>query len=158
MVRLAQAEDAAVIFRMVRDSAIEQGGEQELCVDAASMLEDGFAQQPPRFECLLAEEDGETAGIALYFFIYSTWTSRMSVYLEDLYVAPAYRRRGVAHQLMRELARIGQAHLCTQMRWLVLRENTKAIRFYESIGADLSRDTASARIVGDALLRLVESA
>jgi GNAT superfamily N-acetyltransferase len=155
-VRLAQAADVEVIYQMVRESAIEQGGEHELCVDPANLLQDGFALQPPRFQCLLAEQDGKPAGIALYFLIYSTWTSRLSVYLEDIYVAPAYRRQGAARLLMQELARIACDNGCFQARWLVLRENTSAIRFYESIGAELVEDTASARILGSALTRLAE--
>lgn len=80
-------------------------------------------------------------GLALYFFIYSTWTSRNGLYLEDLYVAPQFRRRGVARALMAQSGQTAQDAGCRYMRWLVLHNNRSAIRFYESIGAHVAGET-----------------
>src|SRR6266436_6747283 len=137
IVRAAREEDVQTIYEMLRDSAAAQGDENALCVDPENLRQDGFLTTPPKYWCLLAEVDGQPAGIALYFFIYSTWTSRQQVYLEDLYVSPHFRRRGVARSLMSELARIASVSGCLRIRWLVLRENAAAIDFYQSIGADL---------------------
>jgi ribosomal protein S18 acetylase RimI-like enzyme len=155
-VRPAQAEDVAAIYRMLRESAAAQGSVEELCVDAENLREDGFERTPPRFRCLLAEVDGQPAGLALCFFPYSTWTSRMAVYLEDLYVAPEFRRHGVARVLMTELAKIAVDAGCLFIRWLVLRENAAALAFYDSIGAEVSEGWASMRLEREHLLRLAK--
>jgi GNAT superfamily N-acetyltransferase len=150
-IRLAQPSDVPAVYRMVRESAVEQGGEQDLCADPENLVEDGFRLSPPRFECLLAEAAGQPAGIALYYWTYSTWTSRRGVYIEDLYVAPDFLRRGVARSLMIELAKIAAAAGCRQMRWLVLRENRSAVRFYESLGAVASPDSFGMQLKGKTL-------
>ncbi|HLJ87171.1 MAG TPA: GNAT family N-acetyltransferase [Candidatus Angelobacter sp.] len=139
--RHATKEDVLVIYRMLMESAVSQNGAGEVCANPENLLEDGFSSTP-RFQCLVAECDGEPAGIAVYFSIYSTWTSRKGCYLEDLYVAPQFRRRGVAHALMTELSGIARDSGCGYMRWLVLRDNHSAIRFYESIGARIAGETA----------------
>jgi GNAT superfamily N-acetyltransferase len=139
-IRAARPEDVEAIYEMLRASAAHQRAEHELCVDPSSLLEDGFTRQPPRFQCLVAECDGQVAGIALFFLVYSTWTSRTAVYLEDLYVSPQVRRRGVARALMGELAQIANSSACRFIRWLVLSDNVEATRFYESLGAELSED------------------
>jgi GNAT superfamily N-acetyltransferase len=155
-VRLAQAEDVPTICRMLRESAAAQGSEEDLCVDPDNLREDGFILTPPRFQCLLAEVGGQPAGIALYCFTYSTWTSRTGAYLEDLYVAPSFRRTGVARSLMAQLAKIAVGAGCLHIQWMVIRENTSAVRFYESIGADLSREWSSMRIERENLTRLAK--
>jgi GNAT superfamily N-acetyltransferase len=155
-VRLAQQDDVPTIYRMLRESAAAQNGEEDLCVDPNSLREDGFGLAPPRFQCLLAELGRQPAGIALYYFTYSTWTSRTVAYLEDLYVTPGFRRQGVARLLMAELAKIAIGAGCLQVRWLVLRENASATGFYESIGAKLSREWSSMRIERENLKRLAK--
>lgn len=139
--RRATKLDIPAIHGMLVKAAIAQDGQTDVCVDPENLLEDGFSSNP-RFQCLMAECDGEPAGLALYFFIYSTWTSRNGLYLEDLYVAPQFRRRGVARALMTELAQLAQGAGCRYMRWLVLRSNRSAIRLYESIGAKIADETA----------------
>ena len=134
VVRAAEAADVPVLFEMLRGTAREQGNEDELCVDEAALRDDGFGPAP-RFLALVAECDGQPAGIALYFFNYSTWTSRNGLYLEDLFVAPAFRRAGVARAMMRWLEAIAVEHHCRRLQWLVMRENAGAIRFYEALGA-----------------------
>jgi GNAT superfamily N-acetyltransferase len=88
---------------------------------------------------LIAEQDGNAVGLALYFFIYSTWTSREGLYLEDLYVRPECRKQGIARELMRELARVAQQNGCGRMIWLVLRGNP-AVKFYRRLGAAALED------------------
>jgi GNAT superfamily N-acetyltransferase len=134
VIRTAVVADVPVLLEMLRATAREQGNEDALCVDTAALREDGFGSAP-RFQALIAERDGQPAGIALYFFTYSTWTSRDGLYLEDLYVAPAFRRLGVARDLMRRLEAIAVERGCGRFQWLVLRDNAPAIRFYEAEGA-----------------------
>ena len=135
-VRHANRADVFVLYEMLLASAVAQGGESELCVNPKNLLEDGFGEDWSRFQCLLAEVDGRIAGIALYFFIYSTWTSRCILYLEDLFVKPLARRHGVARALMAKLAAIAVEGGCKEARWLVLTDNLPARRFYEAIGAE----------------------
>jgi GNAT superfamily N-acetyltransferase len=138
-IRPASEDDVETIYAMLRASAIDQDGLEKLCVTSANLREDGFGPNP-RFECLLAEVDGAVAGLALYFNTYSTWNSRAGLYLEDLYVAPEFRRNGVARVLMEELVKIAQSIGARRINWLVLRNNARAICFYASIRAESLND------------------
>jgi GNAT superfamily N-acetyltransferase len=133
-IRPAQASDTPLLFEMLRASATDQGSPESLAVTEADLLDDGFGPDP-RFHCLIAEHDGAPAGLALYFFNYSTWVSRKGLYLEDIYVDPRFRRAGVARALMQRLKAIAKDEGCRRMQWLVLRENTSAVQLYRSIGA-----------------------
>jgi GNAT superfamily N-acetyltransferase len=137
--RPAQAGDAPLLFQMLRESAVAQGSPDALAVTEADLLEDGFGPHP-RFQCVIAEVDQTPAGMALYFFNYSTWVSRQGLYLEDLYVTPKFRRGGVARALLDHLAVIARNEGCRRMQWLVHRNNHAAIRLYQSFGARLQND------------------
>jgi GNAT superfamily N-acetyltransferase len=133
-IRPAREDDAALIYEMLKASATEQGFPDELAVTEDSVREDGFGPQP-RFRVLIAEADSTPAGMALFFINYSTWGSRLGLYLEDLYVRPEYRRSGVALALLRRLAALAREENCGRFQWVVHRENERAIRLYESFGA-----------------------
>lgn len=133
-IRPARADEAALVLDMLRATSAEQGNEHELCVDLEAMREDGFGSAP-RFQVLIAEIDARPAGFALYFFNYSTWISRNGLYLEDLYVRPEFRRLGVARELMQRVKAIADEHGCGRIQWMVLRQNTPAVRLYERLGA-----------------------
>ena len=152
-IRPAVAGDVPTILALLAKSAEAQGSPSSLCVDAESLLRDGFGPQP-RFHALLAEADGRPAGLALYFFQYSTWISTNGLYLEDLYVEPEFRRRGVARHLMCELARIARDHDCGRFQWLVMRTNESAIRFYESVGAKVAEDWSLMYVLRDGIEHL----
>ncbi|MBV8207228.1 MAG: GNAT family N-acetyltransferase [Acidobacteria bacterium] len=123
---------------MLRASAVEQGGLASFCATKQNLAEDGFGPGP-RFHVLLASAGGKPAGLALYFYIYSTWTSRNGLYLEDLYIKPRYRKQGLARALMERLQAIAVENGCGRMMWLVLRDNP-AVGFYRSIGAAALKD------------------
>ena len=133
--RPARADEAPLVLEMLRATAAEQGNEHELCVTLDDVREDGFGPSP-RFDVLLAEADGRAVGMALYFFDYATWTSRNGLYLEDLYVHPAYRRHGIARALMTHLKAIARERGCGRLNWVVQRHNANAVKFYESLGAE----------------------
>ena len=157
MIRPANERDVPVIYQMLRESAAAQDAEDALCVDPANLLEDGFRANPPRFQCLIAEVDGQAAGMALYYFDYSTWISRSGVFLEDLYVRPAARRRGVARALMVRMAEIASGAGSLRMAWLVLKENVGAAEFYGEIGAQHLSDWSVMRLGPEELKRLAQS-
>jgi len=136
VVRPARAEDVPFLFEMLHASGVEQGHPEQLAVDVESLRADGFGPSP-RFHVLIAEDAGVPAGVALYYFNYSTWVARDGLYLEDLFVDRAHRRRGVARALMSRLGEIARERGCGRVQWLVLHDNAPAIRFYEALGASM---------------------
>lgn len=153
MIRFAGPEDAATILAFIRDLA-----DYEREPDAVEVTEAELAAQMrepiPPFECLLAEEDGEPLGFALFFHTYSTWRGRRGVWLEDLFVPPAHRGRGVGAALLTELARIAVDRGCARFEWSVLDWNEPAIRFYRSLGAQPQDEWTRWRLDGAALATL----
>ena len=157
VVRDARAEDVPTIHAMLRESAFDQGFEDAVAVTEAQLLVDGFGLNP-RFYALIAELDGSPAGMALYFFNYSTWGSRDGLYLEDLYVGSTFRKRGVARALMIRLAQIAVARGCGRFQWVVHGGNASAVRMYESVGAEMLMEWRLMSLKREAIARLAASA
>jgi GNAT superfamily N-acetyltransferase len=103
---------------------------------------------------VIAEAEGEAAGFALFFHNYSTFLGRPGIYLEDLYVRPELRGRGVGRALLAHLARLAVERGCGRLEWWVLDWNEPAIRFYRALGAEPMDDWTVFRVSGDALERL----
>jgi len=120
---------------------------------AARLGRHGFAR-PPYFEALVCHRGPRPVGFALYFFTYSTFRARPTLYLEDLFVVPAARRQGVGTRLLGALARRARRRGCGRMEWAVLDWNTSAIRFYRRLGATVRRAWLPVRLDGPALARL----
>jgi GNAT superfamily N-acetyltransferase len=116
---------------------------------AASLFPAG--QAAPAAHCILAEVDGAVAGFALYFFNYSTFLARPGLYLEDLFVKPEVRSRGLGKALLLHLAKIANQRGCGRMEWCVLDWNQPAIEFYESLGARRMKEWQVCRLTGAAL-------
>lgn len=108
----------------------------------------------PFAEVLLAEVAGRPAGFALYFHNYSTFRARPGIYLEDLYVLPELRGKGVGKALLRELARIAVRRGCARLEWSVLDWNEPAIQFYRSLGALPQDEWTAYRVTDEALEQL----
>jgi len=155
-IRPARPEDVPEILAMLRESAADQGEPDAVIVSEGELRDDLFGAMP-RAHALVAESGGTCAGLALHFFNYSTWTSRLGLYLEDLYVRPEHRGSGLARRMMIELARIAVDAGCGRLHWTVLRSNGRAIRFYQKIGAHLFEDWAPMVLTGDALRKLADS-
>jgi GNAT superfamily N-acetyltransferase len=151
--RAAGPDDAHVIHRLIVDLATYEREPQAVVVTPAELRAQLAAARPP-FECLLAEVDDAVAGFALYFHNYSTWRGRPGLYLEDLFVEPAFRGRGIGKQLLVRLAQIAVERRCARMEWAVLDWNAPAIGFYESLGARPVGDWTIFRLVDESLLRL----
>ena len=111
---------------------------------------------PPAAEALLAFEDDNPAGFAVYFHTYSTFLARRGMYLEDLYVSPEYRRRGLGTLLLRRVAAIAVERGCGRFEWVARDWNTDAHRLYEDLGAEMLPELRVFRIHGDALRQLAE--
>jgi len=138
-IRPAQTSDVPLLFEMLCASGVDQGFPNSIAVTEPDLLEDGFGPDP-RFHCVIAEVDEKPAGMALYFFNYSTWISRLGLYLEDLYVAPGFRRAGVARALLDHLVAIARQRNCRRMQWLVYSGNEAALQLYRSYGAESQED------------------
>lgn len=151
--RAATPDDAAAIHRLIVDLATYEREPEAVVVTPAELRAQLAATRPP-FECLLAEVDGEVVGFALYFHNYSTWRGRPGLYLEDLFVQPALRGRGIGKQLLVKLAQIAVERGCARMEWAVLDWNAPAIGFYESLGAQPLTEWTIFRLTGEPLLRL----
>jgi GNAT superfamily N-acetyltransferase len=104
--------------------------------------------------CMMAEWDGNPAGFALYFYNFSTFLAKPGIYIEDLFVRPDFRRKGIARAMFRHLAQKALAEGCGRLEWWVLDWNEDAIRFYESLGAAPMSEWTVQRITGDALNKL----
>lgn len=145
--RPATPADADLLFAMVGELADYENLRHELIGNAAA-LADHLSGDRPIVEALLAEWDGQTAGFALFFTNYSTFLTQPGLYLEDLYIRPEYRRRGIGKALLSHLARLVQERAYGRLEWNVLDWNAPAIAFYERMGAKLFPDWRICRVEG----------
>lgn len=155
-IRAAQSADVPTLVALIRDLAVYEHLEHE-CVLSAADLERHLFGPRPYAEALIAEQDGQAAGFALFFHNYSTFLGKPGVYLEDLFVRPAFRRLGIGRRLLQELAALALARDCGRFEWTVLDWNEPAIRFYESLGAELKREWIINRVTGEALRQLAQA-
>jgi len=154
-IREAKAEDVGTILKLIRGLAEYEKAPEAVEATEEDLLRDGFSH-PPRFQCALAEWDGEPVGFALYFYNYSTWKGRHGIFLEDLFVYPEYRGKGIGKALLLHVARIAAAQNCGRYEWLVLDWNTPAIEFYESLGGKRMKEWLPVRVEGKALQELAK--
>jgi GNAT superfamily N-acetyltransferase len=119
------------------------------------MTRDALADPPP-FHVLLAEQDGRVVGYSLFFFTYSTFVARPSLYVEDIFVVPSERGNGAGHAFMRELAREAVRHGCGRMEWSALDWNKPAIAFYERLGARQMSEWRLFRMTMDEFTKVAE--
>ncbi len=124
-----------LILEFIRELADYEREPQAAVATAADLLRDGFGPEP-KFRVDIAEWSGEPAGFALYFWNYSTWQGKPGLYLEDLFVRPRFRGKGIGKALLVHLARVAVKNNCGRLVWQVLDWNTPAIEFYKSLGAD----------------------
>jgi GNAT superfamily N-acetyltransferase len=162
---MTPALDVRVVPATERDtptilSLIKGLAEYERLGDEVEATEDDIRESLfgdwPGAEVVLAYVGSELAGFALFFHNFSTFLGRRGLYLEDLFVLPAYRGRGVGRRLLAHLARVALERKCGRMEWWVLDWNESAIRFYQSIGARPMDDWTVYRLDGDALARLAD--
>ncbi|HLZ79198.1 MAG TPA: GNAT family N-acetyltransferase [Sphingomonas sp.] len=152
-IRPARPGDEAAILRMIRALAAFER-EPDAVVATEAMLTQALFSDGAHVHAHLAERDGRTVGLALWFLNFSTWMGRPGLYLEDLYVDEDERRSGVAQALLTVLAQEALARGCARMDWAVLDWNQDAMRFYERLGARPSADWQPWRLEGEALRRL----
>lgn len=152
-IRTARPEDVAAILRLIRGLAEYEKLAHEVVATEAALHGTLFGDRPAA-EVLLAEAGGQPVGLALFFQNYSTFLARPGIYLEDLFVEPAFRGRGIGKALLQAVARLAVQRGCGRFEWSVLDWNVPAIRFYEALGARPMSDWTVMRVTGDALRRL----
>lgn len=155
-IRQAVPGDVAQIVQFIEDLADYEKLRDHCKADAASLMHWLFGDTP-RAYCLMAEWDGRAAGFALYFYNFSTFLAKPGIYIEDVYVDPAYRRRGIAKALFAHLAAKAVEEGCGRLEWSVLDWNTPAIDFYISLGAVPMKEWIIQRMTGDALTGLASA-
>src|SRR6202050_2408346 len=156
LIRAATVNDVALLRTLIRELA-EFERQLDLCViKEEDLLRDGFGEKP-KFRALIAEWSGQTAGYALFLGYYSTWVGP-GLYLEDIFVRPEFRGKGIGMALLAAVARIALQENCCAMRWEVLDWNERAIELYKSLGAEFRDEWRPVLLTDDALPRLAERA
>ena len=169
-IRPATPADVPTILRFIHELAEYERAPDQVNATEADLLRDGWGLNPdgtaiagaahPAFRALIAQSRAgaeaapEAAGFALYFNSYSTWVGHHGIRLEDLYVTPSCRGRGIGRALLQELARIAVREGCQRLEWDVLTWNEPAIAVYRRIGAVTQEEWRIMRLSGDALLAL----
>jgi GNAT superfamily N-acetyltransferase len=152
-IRPAAARDVPAVHGLIRELA-EYERLTALCTGTADELAASLAADRPAAEVLVAEVDGEIVGFALFFPTFSTFLARPGLWLEDLYVQPAHRARGIGTRLLRAVAALAVERGCGRFEWAVLDWNAPAIGFYERMGATVMPDWRIARVTGGPLEQL----
>jgi GNAT superfamily N-acetyltransferase len=154
-IRPARPGEAGLVLAFVRELAAYEKLTHE-CETTAAMIDDALFGTHPRVFCDIAEWEGEPVGNAIWFLNFSTFSGRSGLYLEDLFVRPAFRGKGIGKALMIHLARACVEKGWTRFEWSVLDWNAPSIAFYKSIGAVLKDEWTICRVSGDALTRLAQ--
>jgi GNAT superfamily N-acetyltransferase len=152
-IRPAAAADIPAILGFIRELADYEKLSHEVVATEALLHEHLFGRRPMA-EVQIAALDDKPVGFALYFHNFSTFLGRPGIYLEDLYVQPAVRGKGVGTALLRTVARIAVDRECGRLEWSVLDWNEPSIRFYENLGATPMSDWTIYRVTGPALKNL----
>jgi len=152
-VRPAAHQDLPLICAYIRELADYERLSHEAQATEADLRAALFGAQPKAF-CDMAEWSGQPAGFALWFYTFSTFKGRHGIYLEDLYVRPEHRGRGVGRALLTGLARRCAAERLGRLEWAVLNWNAPSIAFYESLGARPMKDWTVYRLNDEALQAL----
>jgi GNAT superfamily N-acetyltransferase len=155
-IRRGTARDTPTIVALIRGLADYERLRRHCKATPAGIRRHGFGRTR-YFETLICRRGGRPIGLALYFFTFSTFLARPTLYLEDLFVVPEERGRGAGKALLQALARIAAAKGCGRMEWAVLDWNRPSIAFYESLGARLRKDWILTRLTGPALTRLARA-
>lgn len=151
--RFASREDVPLLLTLIRELAEFEQLLDQVKADEATLSEALFGSRRIA-EVVIAEFEGEPAGFALYFHNFSTFVGRAGLYLEDLYVRPHLRGRGVGRWLIAFVAKIAVERNCGRFEWAVLDWNTRALELYRSLGAVPMDDWTVQRVTGAALQRL----
>ena len=154
-IRNAVASDVPLILTFIHGLAEYEREPNAVVATEEDLLRDGFGPEP-KFRCLIAEWDSKPAGFAFFFHNYSTWRGRPGLYLEDLFVLPELRGKGIGKALLQSVAQIAVRENYYGIRWMVLEWNEPALKFYELLGARVLSEWETMLLTGEALKKLAE--
>ena len=155
VIRRARPGDETEIVAMIRELAEFERAAEECTVIESQISTALFGDDPVGF-CHIAEVDGQAAAIAVWFRNFSTWDGVAGVYLEDLFVRPAFRRRGLARLMLAALARECVANGYSRLSWAVLDWNVNAIALYDAVGGKQMSEWITYRVSGPELSALAD--
>lgn len=155
--RRATSEDLPLILDYIRELA-EYEKEPDKAIATPEDMERYLFGEKPLIFAVLAEWEGQAAGWACWFYNFSTWEGRPGLYLEDLFVRPEFRGKGIGKALIQHLAAVAVENRCTRYVWQVLDWNTPSIEFYKAMGAKILPEWLTCRVEGEALQKLAEGA
>ncbi len=155
-IRNASVEDVPLILSFIHELAEYEREPSAVRATEDDLIRDGFSKNP-KFRAIIAEWDGNPAGMAFFFHNYSTWQGKHGLFLEDLFVRPQFRRKGIGKALMVHLARTAIEEKCYGMRWEVLDWNKSAIDVYQRLGASFREPWRVMQLTGEDLKRLSET-
>jgi len=153
MIRNAVKDDVPQILQLIKDLAEYEKAPNDAVATIEQINESLFSDDPHAF-CHVVEVDGTVVGISIWFLNYSTWLGKPGIYLEDLYIDPAYRGKGFGLALLKELAKICIERNYERLQWWVLDWNEPSIEFYKNLGAEPMDEWTVYRMSGDALRKL----
>lgn len=153
--RPATPEDVPVLLALIRELADYEKLTHEVVATEAALQQTLFGEKKAA-EALIGCVDGEPVGMAIFFHNYSTFLARPGLYLEDLYVQPAHRGKGLGKALITAVARLAVERGCGRYEWTVLDWNQPAIDFYETLGAEMKSNWRIMRVTGEALQRMAQ--
>lgn len=152
-IRSATPNDIPLILELIRELAAYERAPEQAVARPEDLRRDGWGPEP-KFRVLIAEWDNKPAGFALFFYNYSTWQGRPGLYLEDLFVRPEFRGKGIGKAVLVHLAQIAVRENCGRFVWQVLDWNQPSIDFYEALGAKKLTEWLTMRVEGEALQAL----
>lgn len=153
--RFAEPDDSALILEFIKALAAYEKMSDEVEATVESVRKTLFGEKAYA-EVILAELDGKAVGFALFFHNYSTFVSRPGLYLEDIFVYPAYRGRGIGKMMMTYLARLAVGRKCGRFEWSCLKWNKPSLEFYRSLGAETLDEWVTLRVSGENLKKLAK--
>ncbi|HMS66204.1 MAG TPA: GNAT family N-acetyltransferase [Ignavibacteria bacterium] len=133
-IRKALKSDSKAIINLILELAVFEDLEPPDIPGRKRLLKDAFSKNPP-FYVILAEINNEIAGYSFYFFTYSSFVAKKSLYLEDIFISEKHRNKGIGKLFFSELLKIAKKNKCGRMEWVVLDWNVNAIKFYDKLGA-----------------------
>ena len=149
-IRRAEEKDVPLILRFIRDLAAYEKLSAS-CVATEELIHDSLFGPSPRAEAIVASYDDEPAGFAIFFHNFSTFLGRPGLYLEDLFVTPQLRGKGIGKAMLVHLAQIARERGCGRFEWAVLDWNTPSVEFYKKLGAVPMDEWTVFRLTGAAL-------
>lgn len=155
MIRQAVAADSSLIAQLIRELADYEKLSHAVDFSEAELQQHLFGPRPYA-EALIAEDNGQGIGFALFFHNFSTFHGKPGIYLEDLFVRPAFRGQGHGKALLRRLAQLAVERGCCRLEWAVLDWNKPSIEFYDSLAAKPLDDWIIYRLMGDGLRDLAQ--